>query len=81
MITLAGGSAGSNLLAGHSEALEKTLWAALSLIEERAALRHRLAAREGDHDQAQLSSAYEEKAQGAERHAVPVPQVLTEDGE
>jgi two-component system chemotaxis response regulator CheB len=71
----------ASLLAEQSEELEQALWAVLNLIEERQTLSHQLAMQARAHDQNELSSDYEKKAQSAQQHAALVKRILLEDGE
>jgi two-component system chemotaxis response regulator CheB len=69
-----------SLLAGQSEALENALWAAISLMEERAAFTERLSAEARKHNQAELASAYKEEAHRAPQHTALIRQILLNQG-
>lgn len=66
-----------SVLAEQSDALERTLWAALKSLEESASLSHRMAnsAHQGGHPL--LADMYEKRSREAEQHAETLRQVLT----
>lgn len=66
-----------SVLAEQSDALERTLWAALKSLEENASLSRRMANSAHQNGHARLQAMYEKKSREAEQHAETLRQVLT----
>lgn len=70
-----------SLLASQSEMIEKALWKALNVIEERVALINLLAGEARQYDQPSVASQLETRRQAVARHSDQIRQMLVGDGE
>jgi len=66
-----------SVLAEQTEALEKSLWAALKTLDEKVSLSRRMAERARENGREWLAHRFEDQLQEAEQHAVLLRKILT----
>ena len=66
-----------SVLAEQTEALEKSLWAALKTLDEKVSLSRRMAERARENGREWLARRFEDQLQEAEQHAVLLRKILT----